>query len=191
MGFDGEKSFGIDQTTNEEVLLKKGPYGIYLQLGNDKKPKRTSIPKLIKIEDLNLETALSLLSLPRDLGKPPGEDKSIYAGIGRFGPYLRFGTTYVSLPHDHTVLTIGLNHANDLMQEKLSKSPPIINLGEHPDGGPIEIKSGRFGFYAQYKKLLASIPKKQNLDDFTLEMGIELINEKRKEPKTRTSRSKK
>ena len=191
MGFDGEKSFGIDQISNEEVLLKKGPYGIYLQLGNDKKPKRTSIPKLIKVEDLNLETALSLLSLPRDLGKPPGEDKSIYAGIGRFGPYLRFGTTYVSLPHDHTVLTIGLNHANDLMQEKLSKSPPIINLGEHPDGGPIEIKSGRFGSYAQYKKLRASIPKKQNLDDFTLEMGIELINEKGKEPKTRTSRSKK
>ena len=112
MGFDGEKSFGIDQISNEEVLLKKGPYGIYLQLGNDKKPKRTSIPKLIKVEDLNLETALSLLSLPRDLGKPPGEDKSIYAGIGRFGPYLRFGTTYVSLPQDHTVLTIGLNHAN-------------------------------------------------------------------------------
>ena len=77
------------------------------------------------------------------------------------------------------------------MQEKLSKSPPIINLGEHPDGGPIEIKSGRFGSYAQYKKLRASIPKKQNLDDFTLEMGIELINEKGKEPKTRTSRSKK
>ena len=189
-GFDGEKSFGFDPVTNDEVYLKKGPYGIYLQLGNEKKPKRTSIPKLINIEDLNLEIALSLLKLPRDLGNPPGEDKPIYAGIGRFGPYLRFGTTYASLPHDNTVITIGLNHANDLIQEKLSKSPPIINLGKHPDGGEIEIKSGRFGSYLQYKKLRASIPKKQSLDDFTLEMGVNLINEKGKEPKKRVIKSK-
>ena len=189
-GFDGEKSFGFDPVTNDEVYLKKGPYGIYLQLGNQKKPKRTSIPKLINIEDLNLEIALSLLKLPRDLGNPPGEDKPIYAGIGRFGPYLRFGTTYASLPHDNTVITIGLNHANDLIQEKLSKSPPIINLGNHPDGGEIEIKSGRFGSYLQYKKLRASIPKKQSLDDFTLEMGVTLINEKGKEPKKRVVKSK-
>ncbi|MFL2814116.1 MAG: type I DNA topoisomerase [Candidatus Puniceispirillales bacterium] len=189
-GFDGEKSFGFDPVTNDEVYLKKGPYGIYLQLGNEKKPKRTSIPKLINIEDLNLEIALSLLKLPRNLGNPPGEDKPIYAGIGRFGPYLRFGTTYASLPHDNTVITIGLNHANDLIQEKLSKSPPIINLGNHPDGGEIEIKSGRFGSYLQYKKLRASIPKKQSLDDFTLEMGVTLINEKGKEPKKRVVKSK-
>ena len=189
-GFDGEKSFGFDPVTNDEVYLKKGPYGIYLQLGNEKKPKRTSIPKLINIEDLNLEIALSLLKLPRDLGNPPGEDKPIYAGIGRFGPYLRFGTTYASLPHDNTVITIGLNHANDLIQEKLSKSPPIINLGNHPDGGEIEIKSGRFGTYLQYKKLRASIPKKQNLDEFTLQMGINLINDKGKEPKNRKTGSK-
>jgi len=189
-GFDGEKSFGFDPVTNDEVYLKKGPYGVYLQLGNEKKPKRTSIPKLINIEDLNLEIALSLLKLPRDLGTPPGEDRPIYAGIGRFGPYLRFGTTYASLPHDNTVITIGLNHANDLIQEKLSKSPPIINLGKHPDGGEIEIKSGRFGSYLQYKKLRASIPKTQSLDDFTLEMGVTLINEKGKEPKKRVVKSK-
>jgi DNA topoisomerase-1 len=189
-GFDGEKSFGLDPVTSDEVYLKKGPYGVYLQLGNEKKPKRTSIPKLINIEDLNLEIALSLLKLPRDLGNPPGEDKPIYAGIGRFGPYLRFGTTYASLPHDNTVITIGLNHANDLIQEKLSKSPPIINLGNHPDGGEIEIKSGRFGSYLQYKKLRASIPKKQILDDFTLEMGVTLISEKGKEPKKRVVKSK-
>ncbi len=185
LAFNGDKSFGVDPNTNEEVFLKKGPYGIYLQLGNDKKPKRTSIPKLINVDDLDLKLALLLLELPRDLGNPPGESKPIYAGIGRFGPYLRFGTTYVSLPHDNTVITIGLNHANDLIQEKLSKSPPIINLGIHPGGGDIEIKSGRFGSYLQYKKLRASIPKKQNLDEFTLEMGISLINDKGKEPKTR------
>ena len=189
-GFDGEKSFGFDPVTNDEVYLKKGPYGVYLQLGNEKKPKRTSIPKLINIEDLNLEIALSLLNLPRDLGTPPGEDRPIYAGIGRFGPYLRFGTTYASLPHDNTVITIGLNHANDMIKEKISKSPPIINLGKHPDGGEIEIKSGRFGSYLQYKKLRASIPKKQNLDDFTLEMGVTLINEKGKEPKKRVVKPK-
>ena len=187
IGFSGDKSFGIDPNTNEEVFLKKGPYGIYLQLGNDKKPKRTSIPKLINVDELDLKLALLLLELPRDLGNPPGENKPIYAGIGRFGPYLRFGTTYVSLPHDNTVITIGLNHANDLIQEKLSKSPPIINLGTHPNGGDIEIKSGRFGSYLQYKKLRASIPKKQNLDEFTLEMGISLINDKGKEPKTRNT----
>ena len=83
-------------------------------------------------------------------------------GLEDLVPIYDLAQLMFSLPHDHTVLTIGLNHANDLMQEKLSKSPPIINLGEHPDGGPIEIKSGRFGSYAQYKKLRASIPKKQN-----------------------------
>ena len=77
-----------------------------------------------------------------------------------------------------------------MIQEKLSKSPPIINLGNHPDGGEIEIKSGRFGSYLQYKKLRASIPKKQSLDDFTLEMGVTLINEKGKEPKKRVVKSK-
>jgi len=188
--FESDKSFGIDPDTNEEVFLKKGPYGIYLQLGDSKKPKRTSIPKLINIDELNIDIALSLLQLPRDLGQPPGEDKSIYAGIGKFGPYLRYGTTYVSLPQDNTVITIGLNHANDLIQEKLSKSPPIISLGNHPDGGIIEIKSGRFGSYIQHKNLRASIPKKQVIDEITLEMGIQLIEEKGKEPKVKKTFSK-
>ena len=188
--FEGDKSFGIDPDTKEEVFLKKGPYGIYLQLGDSKKPKRTSIPKLINIDELNINIALNLLHLPKDLGQPPGEDKSIYAGIGRFGPYLKFGTTYVSLPQDNTVITIGLNHANDLVQEKLSKSPPIINLGSHPDGGIIEIKSGRFGSYLQYKNLRASIPKKQVIDEMTLEMGVQLIEEKGKEPKVKKTFSK-
>ena len=188
--FEGDKSFGIDPDTKEEVFLKKGPYGIYLQLGDSKKPNRTSIPKLINIDELDINIALSLLHLPRDLGQPPGEDKPIYAGIGKFGPYLRFGTTYVSLPQDNTVITIGLNHANDLIQEKLSKSPPIINLGSHPDGGIIEIKSGRFGSYLQYKNLRASIPKKQAVDEITLKMGVQLIEEKGKEPKARKTFSK-
>ena len=170
-----------------------GKFGVYEALAlkvQHKKPKRTSIPKLINIDELNIDIALSLLQLPRDLGQPPGEDKSIYAGIGKFGPYLRYGTTYVSLPQDNTVITIGLNHANDLIQEKLSKSPPIISLGNHPDGGIIEIKSGRFGSYIQHKNLRASIPKKQVIDEITLEMGIQLIEEKGKEPKVKKTFSK-
>ena len=188
---EGEKEIGIDPQSNKIIHLKKGPYGIYLQLGEDKKPKRTSIPKQIDILNIDIECAIRLLNLPRDLGVPPGEDKAIYAGIGSYGPYIRFGTTYVSLPQDDTVLTIGINHANDLMQEKLSKAPPIISLGEHPNGGSIEIKSGRFGSYIQYKKLRASLPKGQKIEGFDLEMGIELIKEKGKEFKTRKTLKKK
>ena len=123
------------------------------------------------------------------VNSPCDNDKAPAFPVLNVKPFI-FGTTYVSLPHDNTVITIGLNHANDLIQEKLSKSPPIINLGTHPNGGDIEIKSGRFGSYLQYKKLRASIPKKQNLDEFTLEMGISLINDKGKEPKTRKTESK-
>ena len=88
----------------------------------------------------------------------------------------------MSLPHDDTVLTIGLNHANDLIQEKISKSPPIINLGDHPEGGTVEIKSGRFGSYVQYKNLRASIPKNIKIDEYTIDMAVNLIKEKGKPP---------
>ena len=180
-----EKNIGIDPSSNETIYIKNGPYGLYIQLGNDQKPKRISVPKNIDVNSIDLNKAICLLNLPRELGCPAGENKQILASIGRVGPYLKFGSVYVSLPDDDTVLTIGLNHANDLIQEKISKSPPIINLGDHPEGGIVEIKSGRFGSYVQYKNLRASIPKNQKSDEFTLDLAINLIKERGKPPKTK------
>ena len=187
-----EKTIGIDSSSNETIYLKNGPYGLYLQLGTDQKPKRISIPKNIDVNSIDLSKAIALINLPRELGIPAGENKQIVASIGRYGPYIKFGSIYVSLPQDDTVLTIGLNHANDLIQDKISKSPPIINLGSHPEGGAVEIKSGRFGSYVQYKNLRASIPKNKNTEDYTLDMAINLIKDKGKAPKTkRNTRNKK
>ena len=125
------------------------------------------------------------------MGSPTGENTSIFAGIGRFGPYLKFGTTFVSLPGDDTVLTIGLNHANDIVQEKLSKSPPVKILGQHPNGNNIEVKSGRFGSYLQCKNLRASISKSLDISQLKLKDAINLIDEKGKEPKQRKTIKKK
>src|SRR5947209_19403207 len=132
---------GNDPATGLSVTVKKGPYGHYIQLGeaeNGEKPKRVALPRSIKPEEVDLNTALGLLSLPRDVGLHPETGESITASIGRFGPYLKHGSAFTSLAADDDVLTIGLNRAVTLLAEAKTaprRGPQLLReIGPHPDG---------------------------------------------------------
>ena len=176
---------GKDPETGLDVSLRKGPYGPYIQLGEaipaDKekkqkavKPKRASLPKGMAPADITLEIALRLLSLPREVGPHPETAKMITAGIGRYGPYLRYQSKYTSLPAEDDVLSIGLNRAVTILAE--AKPSSGRELGTHPDDGkPIMAQKGRFGPYVKHGKTNATLPKDIALEDVTLEQALELI----------------
>ena len=162
---------GIDPESGLNAIIKKGPYGIYLQLGDEKKPKRTSIPKLVEAKGIDLQKALAFLSLPRLIGKHPETGQDISAGIGRYGPYLKYDINFISIPADETVINIGLNHAVVLIGENSEKLGKV--LGDHPDGnGKVLAKSGRFGPYVEYNKIRATLPKSISLEEINLDQAI-------------------
>jgi DNA topoisomerase-1 len=185
---DGVKLLGKDPDTDQEVTLRKGPYGLYVQLGEAAKaekgkkavkPPRVSIPKDMDPTSVDLDIALKLLSLPRPIGNHPETGAMITAGIGRFGPYIKHGDIYKSLPKDDDVLTIGLNRAVSLLAEpgKGGRTrQPARSLGDHPeDGKPVTIHDGRFGPYVQHGAVRATIAKTDDAATITLERAIELI----------------
>lgn len=182
---DGPKELGTDPETGKAVTLRQGPYGTYIQLGEEEldgkkkiKPKRGSLPAGVNPDDMDLEKALGLLSLPRFVGIDPVSGMEIRAGIGRFGPFLQVGGTYVSLKDDDDVLTIGLNRAVDLLGDKPRKDPPI-ELGKHPKSKkPLMVKDGRWGPFVQMGRTMARLPKDMAKEDVTLEKAIEMIDAK-------------
>ena len=180
-GAEGERELGEDPETGLPVSLKRGPYGMYVQLGADgdkaNKPKRVSLPRSMQPADVDLETALRLLALPRAIGLHPESGVEIQAGIGRFGPYLKHGDAYKNLPPDDDVLTIGLNRAVVLLAGVAARAAtPARELGNHPrDGKPITVGSGRFGPYVKHGKLFASLPKGVAGEQVTLEQAVELL----------------
>jgi DNA topoisomerase-1 len=175
----GPRELGHDPASGQAVSLRKGPYGFYVQLGEaegDAKPKRTSLPRKTSPDDVTLETALGLLSLPRDIGLDPETGEAITAGIGRFGPYVRRGSTYVSLRKEgDEVLTIGLNRAVTLLAEAKNRGGGGRSLGEHPDGGEVTVRSGRYGPFVKHGRLNASLPKGSDPDSFTLDEAVALL----------------
>lgn len=195
---DGPKSLGVDGETHKEVFLKKGPYGFYVQLGEDSKedkPKRASLPKGVMPEDIGLTRALELLALPRDVGSHPDTGEMITAGIGRYGPYLKHQGKFTSLPAEDDVYTIGINRAVAVLEEKAKKSfgPEVIaTLGEHPDeGGVVEVMKGRYGPYVKHKKTNATLPKNMKPEEVTMEQALELIAAKAKSPSKKKPAKKK
>ena len=170
---------GTDPETGLPITVRKGPYGAYVQLGDAEeggpKPKRASLPKGVSAATIDLEMALGLLALPREVGLHPETGDMITAGLGRFGPFLKMGGTYVSLKGDDDVLTVGLNRAVVLFADKPRKDPPK-ELGKHPtDGKPVVQKAGRWGPFVQHGKVMASLPKDMDKDSVTLEKALELI----------------
>ncbi len=170
---------GNDPDTGLPITVRKGPYGAYVQLGEAEeggpKPKRASLPKGVSAATIDLEMALGLLALPREVGLHPETGDMITAGLGRFGPFLKMGGTYVSLKGDDDVLTVGLNRAVVLFADKPRKDPPK-ELGKHPtDGKPVVQKAGRWGPFVQHGKVMASLPKDMDKDSVTLEKALELI----------------
>jgi DNA topoisomerase I len=185
----GPRILGQDAETSLDVTLRKGPYGLYVQLGEQEpkekgkkappKPKRVSLTKTIPPSTLTLETALRLLALPRDIGEHPDTGQNVVAGIGRFGPYLKYGPAYCSLGPEEDVLTIGLNRAVVVIAEAKTKGRGGggRELGEH-DGKPVSVRKGRFGPYVKCGKVNATLPRDADMDEYTLEEAIALIQAK-------------
>ena len=182
---DGIRVLGTHPETGEEITLRRGPYGLYVQQGEpdpeDKKarPKRASLIRGMDAEALTLEDALGLLSLPRLVGTNPEGGEKIEAGVGRFGPYVRMGAIYAPLDRDDDVLHLGLNRAMALIARKQQS---VRNLGAHPkDGEPVLARKGRFGPYAQWGKTVATLPRGTELSAYTLDEAVALLREKGKE----------
>lgn len=195
------KVLGIDPDTSMEVSLRSGRFGPYVQLGEPvekEKPQRASIPKGWDAETLDLEKALLLLSLPREVGKHPEDGEPILSNFGRYGPYVQHLKTYANLPDPSDVFEIGLNRAVTLIAEKRANggrraaAEPLKELGKHPDTDePILVYEGRYGPYVKHQKTNATLPKDVTPDTVTLEKAIELINAKASAPKKKRAPAKK
>jgi len=184
---EDNRVLGEDPDTGLPVIVKKGPYGWYVQLGEadpedkKKKPKRASLPRGTDPGGLDLERGLKLLALPREIGPYPDTGEMIVAGIGRFGPYLRHGDQYVSLKGDDDVLEVGWNRAVEIVASAKPRKPrtPARTLGDHPaDGKPVTLQDGRWGPYVEHAKLRANLPKGTEPDQVTLERAVELLDAK-------------
>ena len=191
----GPSDLGEDPKTGEKVFLRFGPYGPYVQLGNNEdnneKPRRASLPKELKTDDLTLDQALELLSLPRLLGEHP-EGGIVEADRGRFGPYLRWiknasDSENRSLKKEDDVFKVDLKRAIEVLaMPKLGRGGRAVlkDFGK-PEGYSenIQILNGPYGIYAKYGKLNISLPKETDLEKLSIEELLNLINEKLKDSK--------
>ena len=182
-GTPGVKLLGADPETGLDVTLRDGRYGPFVQLGEEAKPKRSSIPRTMAPSSIDLERALALLSLPREVARHPETGEPILAGIGRFGPYVQHGKTYANIGKDENILEIGANRAIDLIIQKETSrggAAPGRELGQDPEGGAtITVKSGRYGPYVTDGKVNATLPKDFDMETITLEQALPLIIAKR------------
>ncbi|PSB63450.1 DNA topoisomerase I, partial [filamentous cyanobacterium CCP1] len=188
------------------VLL--GPYGPYVQLGDktddNPKPKRASLPKGMTMQDVTMDLAVGLLSLPRTLGVHPETGAKIQANLGRFGPYVMHAKgsegkpEYRSLKKEDDVLTVSLERALQLLSEPKSgrgrsktAAKPLRELGAHPeDNEPVNIYDGPYGPYIKHGKINASLPEGQTVESVTMEIAVQALAEKAS-TKKKTSRSSK
>jgi DNA topoisomerase-1 len=177
------KPIGIDPVSGLEVTLRSGRFGPYVQLGENggEKPKRASLPKGSDPERMDLDRALDLLSLPREVGLHPESGKPITAGFGRFGPYVQHDGKYASLSTPEEVFSIGINRAVSLLAEKAASrgrrgASVIKDLGEYPElGGTVQVLSGRYGPYVKHGKVNATLPKDRDPEQVTLLEAVELL----------------
>jgi len=203
---EGPDKVGLHPDTGEPIYKRIGPYGPYVQLGDESeanpKPKRTSLPKGVKADDVTLEMAVGLLSLPRTLGLHPETNAKVQSNLGRFGPYVVHSKgaegkpDYRSLKGDDDVLTVTLERALELLAEPKSRrgrsSTPLRELGAHPaDGEPVNIYKGPYGIYINHGKVNAPLPEGETQESVTMEQAVLAIATKAGSKKTKagTSRS--
>ena len=180
---DGVRTLGKDPATQLDVTARDGRFGPYVQLGEGEKPKRQTLPKGLSLSEVDLETALLLLSLPREVARHPESGEPVLAGIGRYGPYVQHGKTYANIGREDDVMTIGGNRAIDLIIAKetgagrFGRAPaePARSLGDHPEGGPVTVHAGRYGPYVKHGAVNATLPKGTTAETVTLAQALELI----------------
>ncbi|MCV2888252.1 type I DNA topoisomerase [Ruegeria aquimaris] len=180
----------LGEDGGDEIWLKAGRFGPYVQRGEvseeNKKPPRASLPRGWSTDDIDLERALLLLNLPREVGAHPEDGVMIEAGIGRFGPFVKHGTLYANLKEVDEVFTIGMNRAVEVLAQKAAgragrgaAAAPLKELGEHPElGGAVNVLNGRYGPYVKWEKVNATLPKDVEPANVTMEMAVALIAEK-------------
>jgi DNA topoisomerase-1 len=201
------KLLGEDPDTGKPITLRIGRFGPYVQLGEPEekgdKPPRSSIPKGYSADDVDLELALKLLSLPREVGPHPESGNMITAGLGRYGPFVLHDGVYANLETAEEVFDIGINRAVTLIAEKIAgggkggwsrpQAQVLKDLGEHPDeGGPIQVLKGQYGPYVKHGKINATVPKGKEPTEVTVEEAVALIAERAaKAPKKKKAAAKK
>ncbi|MCB9993975.1 MAG: type I DNA topoisomerase [Hyphomicrobiaceae bacterium] len=173
---------GQNPETGLDVVLKSGRFGPYVETGDGKDAKRASLPKGWSPQAMDLEKALKLLSLPREVGPHPEDGQTISAGIGRYGPFVVHNGVYANLPDADEVFTVGINRAVDLLAQKRAggstrrpTAEVLRTLGEHPAGGAVTVRNGRYGAYVNHEKVNATLPKTLKPEDVTFEQALELI----------------
>ncbi len=178
-GNTDDRVLGIHAEMEQPVLLRKGPYGFYVQLGDDEqegKPKRTSLPKNVEPGAVTLGLAVRLLDLPRTLGVHPDTGVPVKASLGRFGPYVQHGSTFASLAAEDDVLEVELDRALELLLKKERKNQALRTIGLHPQTQqPVEVFEGRYGPYVKHQKTNASLPKDGDPMAVTLDEAVALL----------------
>ena len=185
-----DEPLGNDPNTGDEIWIKKGPYGHYVQIGDTK--TRKGIPKSFSLSEVDIEYALKLLSLPREVGNHPETNEIITADYGRYGPYIKCGKKNASLRGQETPLDITVEKAIELLASKNKTSSEIKTLGDHPKTGEsLVVKSGRYGPYISDGKVNASLKGDVDPENITLEEATALIDDKRLNPPKKKQRRKK
>ena len=185
-----DESLGNDPETGESIWIKKGPYGHYVQLGETK--TRKGIPKNYDLNSVDLEYALKLLSLPRDVGVHPDTNEMVTADYGRYGPYIRCGKQNAPIRGAGTPLDITLEQSIELLANKNKKTSELRSLGKHPETNEdIVVKDGRYGPYISDGKVNAALKGNLSPETITLDEAVELINNRRQNPPKKRKKKKK
>ena len=185
-----DEPLGNDPTSGESIWIKKGPYGYYVQIGETK--TRKGIPKQFSLSDVNLDYALKLLSLPREVGIHPDNQEIVTADYGRYGPYIKCGKSNAPLRGVETPLDISLEKAVELLANRKKSSSELKSLGVHPESGnTLTVKTGRYGPYVSDGKVNASLKGGIEPESITLEEAIDLINQRIKNPPKKRSKKRK
>jgi len=187
---------GVDPETGKNIYALIGPYGPYLQLGendDDPKPKRVGLGRGTELSKVDMDLALKLLSLPREVGTDPDTGKPVRAGLGRFGPYVVRDKTFASVESADQLFTITLEEALQRVHDKESgKKPTLAEVGPHPETGEmLVVLKGRYGPYVTDGKNHASLPKEREPDSVTVAESLEWIAEAARRKSTKKKATKK
>jgi len=176
------KLLGDDPETGEQITLRTGRFGPYVQRGEGDKPKRGSIPRDMVAEEIDLEAALRLLALPREVGTHPESGKVIVSNFGRFGPYIQHDGKYANLESSEDVFTVGINRAVTILAEKAARggnprgATALHEIGPHPeDQAPVKVMKGRFGPYVTHGGINATIPRDTPPEAVTMDQAVALL----------------